>query len=82
MNKDNKDLLSYLSYKKDDHPLPGLDLSACSSRIQSIINWFESKNIDVSSTRILKYKKFLKHFVDHPDFCLTNKSEDRVLCDN
>jgi hypothetical protein len=71
----------YFAYKRDEKPLPSLDLSGHSKRVEELIYWFESKGINVSSSRIPKYRIFIDSLIKRKDFNPAKSDEDHKLFD-
>jgi hypothetical protein len=62
-----------------EEPLPGLAVSKYSQRIDEIVEWFASKEILVSQTRIQRYKRFLDYFKKNNDFIVKNDEDIKIL---
>jgi len=65
----------------DEKPLPGLSISDHSKRIESLIDWLESKDINVNSSRIPTYKKFLDSFMKIQELNPAKNDEDQKIMD-
>lgn len=68
-------------FKDASDLLPGLSLPEHSQQVQQLVDWLQQRGINVASSRIPKYKKFIDSLLERTEFDPTENPDDHKLFD-